>query len=79
MTCSSQSELEQFDPEIERTLTSLRERKSFENMEQVGDERDTCAMLDFAKPPTNRVLSSIRRLAIHANSFDIKLVVIQMI
>lgn len=52
MTHSSQSEFEQFDSKIERTLSQLR-KKSIENMEHISDERDAHSMLDFAKPPTN--------------------------
>lgn len=37
------------------------------------------ALMDYAMPSTNRATSSIRRSAIQANHFEIKLVIIQMI
>ena len=70
-----------FNLEIERTLHQLKNEKkkeantSLSNM--AGQEQK--ALRDYAMPSVNGAISSIRRPAIQANNFKIKLAIIQMI
>ena len=78
-----QFKLEQtlFDPEIERTLRQLKkEKKKYSNtsLSNMADQEQK-ALRDYAMPSVNGAISSIRRLAIQANNFEIKLAIIQMI
>ena len=42
-------------------------------------DQEQKALRDYAMPSVNGAISSIRRLAIQANNFEIKLAIIQMI
>ena len=69
-----------FDPEIERTLCQLKkEKKKKANMSlsNMADQEQK-ALRDYAMPLVNGAISSIRRPAIQANNFEIKLAIIQM-
>ncbi|KAJ4712782.1 Bifunctional inhibitor/lipid-transfer protein/seed storage 2S albumin superfamily protein [Melia azedarach] len=78
-----------FDFEIERTCRRNRKEKratstqqtstmdpNIGNNDQANDQR---ALRDYAIPTVNRASTSIRRLAIQANNFEIKPAIIQMI
>ena len=70
------SKLEQtlFDPEIERTLRQLKKEKKKEANTSLSNMADQAqkALRDYAMPSVNGAISSIRRPAIQANSFEIK-------
>ena len=69
-----------FDPEIERTLLQLKKEKKEANtsLSNMADQEQK-ALKDYAMPSVNGAISSIRRLAIQANNFEIKPATIQMI
>ena len=70
-----------FDLEIERTLRQLKkEKKKLANtsLSNMADQEQK-VLRDYAMPSVNWAISSIRRLAIQANNFEIKLAIIQMI
>ena len=70
-----------FDSEIERTLRQLKKEKKKEantSLSNMADQEQK-ALRDYAMPSANGVISSIRKLAIQANNFEIKLAIIQMI
>ena len=70
-----------FDPEIERTLCQLKKEKKKEantSLSNMADQEQK-ALRDYVMPSVNGAISSIRRLAIQANNFEIKPAIIQMI
>ena len=70
-----------FDPETERTLRRLKKEKKKEantSLSNMADQEQK-ALRDYAMPSVNGATSSIRRPAIQANNFKIKLAIIQMI
>ena len=70
-----------FDPEIKRTLRQLKKEKKKEANTSLSNMAD-CeqkALRDYAMPSIKIATSRIRRPAIQANNFEIKLAIIQMI
>ena len=70
-----------FDPEIKRTLRQLKKEKKKEantSLSNMADQEQK-ALRDYAMSLVNGAISSIRRPAIQANNFEIKLAIIQMI
>ena len=63
-----------FDPEIERTLRQLKKEKKKETNTSLSNmvDQEQKALRDYAMPSVNGATSSIRRLAIQANNFEIK-------
>ena len=77
-------ELLPFDPEIKRTFRRLRKERTQARLHQVvmaerPEEEPTKSLRDYAAPHIDDVHSSIIRLAIQANTFEIKLIIIHMI
>ena len=69
------------DPEIEITLRQLKKEKKKEantSLSNMADQKKK-VLRDYAMPSVNGATSSIRRPAIQANNFEIKLAIIQMI
>ena len=67
-----------FDPEIERTLRQLKKEKKKEAKTSLSNmvNQEQKALRDYAMPLVNGAISSIRRPAIQANNFEIKLAII---
>ena len=63
-----------FDLEIERTLRQLKKEKKKETNTSLSNmvDQEQKALRDYAMPSVNGATSSIRRLAIQANNFEIK-------
>ena len=73
MTRTSDEPLEEIDPEIERTLSTLRKAKVVieeeviaEYDEEIGENILPRALKDYATPSLDGTISSIRRPAITA-------------
>ena len=86
MTCTSDEPLEKIDPEIERTLSTIRKSKVVieeeimaEYDEAKGKNVPPRAFKDYAPPSLGGTISSIRRPAITAAQFEIKPATISMI
>ncbi|GKV31349.1 hypothetical protein SLEP1_g40045 [Rubroshorea leprosula] len=80
MARSSSGDLVQFDPEIERTFREfLREQKQNIMAEEGEGQNNARTLGSYATPSLEGIASSIRRLAIQANNFEIKPAIIQMI
>ncbi|GKV45791.1 hypothetical protein SLEP1_g52835 [Rubroshorea leprosula] len=80
MTRSSGGDLVPFYPKIERTFREFLREQEQNIMAKEGEGQNNARTLSlYATPSIEGIASSIRRLAIQANNFEIKLVIIQMV